>query len=339
MKKILSLMLALVLVFSLVACGTTNQETISETKTETTAETKTETSVETTSETQAEEKTSNGLTGKVNIYTRDSSSGTRGAFEELVGFKDKLASSAAEVSSNGDMATKVGQDANGIGYVSLTTDFEANNIKPLAYEGVAPSEEAVLDGSYKLKRPFSFVTRAAGNFVSEDTEQLVEAFIVFMTQSTEGLEAVASAGGIVDINSGKPWEELKAQFPAVDKDNSGITIRTGGSTSVEKALKAAIEAFQPLAGGVQFVSSHTGSGDGFKNTLGSEKDSANAVDIGFASREFKAEETVKDGKLTGVFAQDAVVVVVNASNPTEDLTNDKLFNIFTGASANWEDVK
>ena len=28
------------------------------------------------------------------------------------------------------MATKVGEDVQGIGYVSLTTDFEANNLHP-----------------------------------------------------------------------------------------------------------------------------------------------------------------------------------------------------------------
>lgn len=46
MKKILAMLLALVLVFSLVACGTTNKETTTETSAETTTETKEETSAE-----------------------------------------------------------------------------------------------------------------------------------------------------------------------------------------------------------------------------------------------------------------------------------------------------
>lgn len=279
-----------------------------------------------------------GLTGAINVYTRDSSSGTRGAFEELVDFEKKLTEKAAETSGNGDMATKVGQDTNAIGYVSLTTDFEANNLKALGYEGVLPSEEAVLDESYTLKRPFSFVTRATGTYESDDAEALVAAFVDFITKSTEGMEAVAAEGGIVDVASGKAWEEIAKDHEVVAKDNSGITIRTGGSTSVVKTLEAAIELFKPLAGNPNFVSDHTGSGDGFKRVLGAEKDSANAADIGFASRDFKKDETVDQGAASGVYCQDAVVVVVHKDNKVESLTQKMVFDIFTGAVEKWEDI-
>ena len=84
--------------------------------------------------------------------------------------KEMLLDGAVTVDSNGDMATKVGQDANGFGYVSLSTDFEANNIKALNYEGVTPSEETVLDGSYGMQRPFMFVTRADGDFADDRTQ-------------------------------------------------------------------------------------------------------------------------------------------------------------------------
>ncbi|HLV49617.1 MAG TPA: hypothetical protein VKY25_01670, partial [Erysipelothrix sp.] len=69
------------------------------------------------------------------VYSRDESSGTRGAFEEIVGIEG-LTQEAAIASSNGDLATQVGQNLNGIGYVSLSTDFETNGIKPLSFEGV-----------------------------------------------------------------------------------------------------------------------------------------------------------------------------------------------------------
>ena len=74
--------------------------------------------------------------GTIAVYSRDASSGTREAFEKANDMVDQLTDSAITVDSNGDMATKVGQDANGIGYVSLSTDFEANNLKALNYEGV-----------------------------------------------------------------------------------------------------------------------------------------------------------------------------------------------------------
>ena len=47
-----------------------------------------------------------GLKGEIHVYTRDSTSGTREAFEKGVGFEKELTKSATEVSSNDDMAAK-----------------------------------------------------------------------------------------------------------------------------------------------------------------------------------------------------------------------------------------
>lgn len=277
----------------------------------------------------------------IKIYSRDSSSGTRGAFEELIGLEDgKLTNDFVTAESNGDMATKVGLDEAGIGYVSLTTDFKANKIKPVKFEGVEPSEAATISGEYKLSRPFMFVTRAKGDFESEDKEALVAAFIDFLTNSKEGLEAVASKGGIVDTSKAKPWSELKAAHPIVDKDNSGLTLKTGGSTSVEGALKAGLEAFVPLAGNFKFEMGHTGSGAGHERTLGKDKDSVNKIDIGFASRKFKDSEAVDAALASGTFALDAVVVVVSEKNDAvSDLNAAQLVQIFSGEVKNWKDVK
>ena len=157
------------------------------------------------------------MTGQINVYTRDAASGTREGFEKVVGFEDQLTDKANEVASNGEMATQVGSDVQGIGYVSLTTDFAANNLHPANYEGVEPSIETVIDGSYLLSRPFCYTTRASGDYESDEKEQLVKAFIAFMTESTEGKEAVLSAGGIVDVDDSTPWEELKADPRSLTK--------------------------------------------------------------------------------------------------------------------------
>lgn len=275
----------------------------------------------------------------INVYTRDSSSGTREAFESIIGLEEgALTADSAETTSNADMATQVGKDAAGIGYVSLSTDFAANNLTALKYDGVEATTATVNGGSYKLARPFNYVTRAAGDFGSTEKEQLVAAFIDYLTNSKEGLQVILNAGGIVDVDSGKPWSELKAAHPIVDQDNSAITIRTAGSTSVEKTLSAAIESFIPLAGNFSYAPNQTGSGDGWKRVLGGEKDGANAADIGFASREFKsAEEPVADALASGAYALDAVVVVVNKENTTvTDLDADKLVEIFSGEVTTWD---
>ena len=229
------------------------------------------------------------------------------------------------------MATKVGEDTAGIGYVSLSTDFEANNVKPLQFEGVEASTDTVLDGSYAMQRPFNYVTRAAGDYESDDKELLVAAFIAYITESEEGMAVVESEGGIVDYTNARPWAEVAADYPVLEQDNSGITIRTAGSTSVEGAISAALAAFQPLAGNVQYAMNQSGSGDGWKRVLGEEKDGANAADIGFASRPFEAEEDVSTAMASGSFCQDAVVVIVEASNALENLTAAQIKDIYSGA--------
>lgn len=277
--------------------------------------------------------------GKViNVYVRDASSGTRAAFEEAIKLEE-LSSNVIEVTSNGDMATKVGSNDFGIGYVSLTTDFEANNLKALMFNGVAPSVETVLDNSYTMSRPFAYVTRAKGNFESDEKEQLVNAFIDYLQNSTEGMLVVESTGGIVNLSKGVAWAELKKNHPIVDQDNSAITLNTAGSTSVSKTLEASLASFQPMAGNFQFATNQSGSSDAFKRVLGSEKDGANAADIGFASRPFKQEETVKDGMLSGTYCMDAVVAVVHSTNELDDITTENLKAVYEGKITSFEEVK
>ncbi|MGX8851541.1 substrate-binding domain-containing protein [Amedibacillus sp. YH-ame10] len=309
MKKTLMLGLACLMSVSLMACGSNDDS-------------------------------AQGVTGEIKVYTRDSSSGTREAFEKGVGFEGKLTKTANEVTSNDDMAAKVGSVKNGIGYTSLSTDFEKNGVKPLKFEGVEASAETVLDGTYKLQRPFKYATRAAGDFGSDDKEQLVKAFLDYLENSSEGMAVVKKAGGEVDLTKAVAWEELASKYPVLEKDNSGITITTGGSTSVDKTVKAALESFSPLAGNVKFTMNHSGSGDAVPRVLGKEKDGPNKADIGFASREFKAEEDVTGAMMSGQYCLDAVVAVVNKDNNSFDnMTKDQLMKIFTGEFAKWEDIK
>ncbi|MCR0420904.1 substrate-binding domain-containing protein [[Clostridium] innocuum] len=284
-----------------------------------------------------------GVSGDIKVYTRDSSSGTREAFEKGVDFEGSLTKNAIEVSSNDDMAAKVGADKNGIGYTSLSTDFEKNGVSALQYEGVTASSESVLDGSYKLQRPFMYVTRAAGDYGSDDKEQLVQAFLDFMQNSTEGMAIVKKNGGEVDESKAKPWDELSKKYEAVlGKDNSAITITTCGSTSVEKTVKASLEAFSPMAGNFKFTMNQSGSGDAVPRVLGKEKDGPNKGDIGFASRAFKEDgsEDISKAMESGQYCIDAIVAVVNKENTdVTSLTQAQLKSIFTGETLKWEDIK
>ena len=61
------------------------------------------------------------------------------------------------------------------------------------------------------------------------------------------------------------------------------------------------------------------------------------VQIGMASRELSDEEK---GQLTPiVIANDGIAVIVNAENPTEDISLENVKKIFLGETLMWEDVK
>ncbi|MEG0291038.1 MAG: substrate-binding domain-containing protein, partial [Erysipelotrichaceae bacterium] len=109
----------------------------------------------------------------------------------------------------------------------------------------------------------------------------------------------------------------------------------------EKTLKAALESFQPMAGSYKFTMNQTGSGDGWKRVLGSEKDGASGADIGFASREFKAgEEDITNAVKSGTYCVDAVVTIVNETNKNmKDITAAQIKDIYTAKLTKWEDVK
>ncbi len=286
----------------------------------------------------------------IKVYTRDSTSGTREAFFEIIGKKaaakdnSLLAASMSEVTGNGDMIAKVKGDKYGIGYISLSS-LETSGLKGLKVNGVEPTKANVLNGTYAIKRNFNYMIRS--EFATPAEEYLTKAFIAYMT-SVEGLGTIASEGGIVDTTGAKSWNDVKATLSAeikeqLGKDNSAITLKLGGSTSVEKIALALGREFKKVAGNVQVTNNHTGSGDAYKRTQGGDKDSANALHIGFLSREIKltSDEPAKSGTY-GKLATDAIVVVVNTENKVVDnITLELLTKVFLKENniSKWKDVK
>ncbi len=126
-----------------------------------------------------------GRDAAINVYTREEGSGTRGAFEELVMKKAKITPKAGVANSTGAIRTAVSGDPNGIGYVSLGSANEA--VKVLAVDGVKPEKNTVLGGSYKIVRPFIYLTKGMPS-------GLVKEFLDFVLspegQAIVGLEFV-----------------------------------------------------------------------------------------------------------------------------------------------------
>jgi phosphate transport system substrate-binding protein len=93
----------------------------------------------------------------INVVTREEGSGTRGAFEEIIMKGTKIKGDAIVQSSAGAIKQTVAQDPNAVGYISLAS--LSSEVKALKISGVAPSEQTVLDGTYKVQRPFLFLTK------------------------------------------------------------------------------------------------------------------------------------------------------------------------------------
>lgn len=92
--------------------------------------------------------------------TRDTASGTRGAFEDIMKLKKKISgkkvsaiSQRAQVANgNGALKTMVASNPYAIGYISLgTVDTSVN---ALSIDGTEASVDNVKNGSYKVARPF-----------------------------------------------------------------------------------------------------------------------------------------------------------------------------------------
>jgi phosphate transport system substrate-binding protein len=99
----------------------------------------------------------NGKTGGIAVVSREPGSGTRGAFEEIVKFQDKLVQGAIEFDGTGAIKAEVSRNVDAIGYISLGS--VDNTIKALSVEGVAASTANVKNNTYKIARPFILMTR------------------------------------------------------------------------------------------------------------------------------------------------------------------------------------
>lgn len=95
------------------------------------------------------------------VIGREAGSGTRHAFEELLGVEE-CCTYANELDSTGAVAARVASTPGAIGYVSLDIlNRKDSEIRALSLDGVRPSTENIASGSYRLYRPFIMITKGA----------------------------------------------------------------------------------------------------------------------------------------------------------------------------------
>ncbi|EKF85827.1 phosphate ABC transporter substrate-binding protein [Methanobacterium formicicum] len=114
-----------------------------------------------------------GSDAQINVIVREDGSGTRDAVQDIVlgklsnGTKVAFVKSAIVQSSTEAVQQAVAQDPNAVGFISFAS---VNSTKALQINNVAPSEATILDGTYKIQRPFLFLVKG-------DPKGAVKAFI------------------------------------------------------------------------------------------------------------------------------------------------------------------
>lgn len=93
----------------------------------------------------------------ITVVSREEGSGTRGAFEDIVMNKEKISDKVIIQSSTGAVRSTVAGDKNAIGFVSLASVDKS--VKALKVDGVEPGVDTVKNGTYKISRPFLYLTR------------------------------------------------------------------------------------------------------------------------------------------------------------------------------------
>lgn len=120
------------------------------------------------------------------VIGRESGSGTRSAFEELLEVEDQC-KYAQELNETGAVLAKVAETKGAIGYVSL--DVIDDSVTTMKLNGVEASEKTIKDGSYMLQRPFVMATKGE---ISEQNEK-VKAVFDFI-DSDAGQEVIKKVG-------------------------------------------------------------------------------------------------------------------------------------------------
>lgn len=127
-----------------------------------------------------------GADAPITVVSREDGSGTREAFTTLIMNKKDIIKTAIVQNSTGAVRTTVAGDKNAIGYVSLSS--LSQDVKSIDIDGIAATEANVQAGTYKLQRPFIYVTKGAPS-------GLAKAFIDFVL-SPEGQNIIVEEGAI-----------------------------------------------------------------------------------------------------------------------------------------------
>ncbi len=280
----------------------------------------------------------------ITVVVREQGSGTREAFDKVVTdgehfLEEKDAdgkkvynttNTAVQQTKTGNVLSSVAADKNAIGYISLGSLNDS--VKFISVDGVVPSTATVLDGTYKIQRPFVVMTNknVTLNAITQD-------FMNYLKSAST--KAHAETAGCIFLEDASKRANQGATPIEVGTYEKQATLPTGGkivvrgSTSMEKFINAAAKAYAELYGAkaeevfdIQLEGSSVGrkavQGDKNGNVIGLSSASVNQADI----NSFNA-------------CLDAVVVIVHKDNTAvSNLTLKNLYDIFSGKVTKFSEI-
>jgi phosphate transport system substrate-binding protein len=255
----------------------------------------------------------------ITVLSREDGSGTRGAFIELFGIEKKDTSGkkvdyttdeAAITNSTAVMLASVAGDNYAIGYVSLGSLNDS--VKAVKIDGADATVSNINNGSYKISRPFNIAVKEGLTPVAQD-------FVNFIL-SDKGQKVIAA----------NKYIQVAAKSYISSKASGKIVV--SGSSSVSPVMEKLIEAYKSENPNAKIELQTSDSTTGVTNAING------TCDIGMVSRSLKDSEKSK-GVQEVTIAIDGIAVIVNKSNPTENLSKAQVEQIFTGKTLKWNEVK
>ncbi len=254
------------------------------------------------------------------VVSREDGSGTRTAFEEIVK-KDGVKLQDATLTSDMEMAgetgvviSKVETNATAIGYVSLSS--VGDTVKKVKVNGVEATVENVQNGSYQMKRPFVLLTSTQYTL----TPAAQDFFHYCMSE--EARDEIEAEGCILSDRT------LGEYTTAIDTLQG--TVKVEGSTSMKLLMTALIGEYKTVQPNVTVQATYNGSSNGRSAV---QEDTTGST-VGIASSA-KASDKYDEHTL----CLDAIAVIVNKSNTLDDLSVERLFDIYTGAVVKFSEIR
>lgn len=241
---------------------------------------------------------------------RERGSGTRISFLDFLNLEEEGLKEENEtiVSDTEVVLSAVESDFYAIGYLSGSK--AGQTVKAVSINGIMPSGETIIDGTYPLSRTFYLVSKA-------ETNELTQDFLNFVQNSTKIIEAC----GYIPVK--------EAQAYASEKPEGELKI--SGSSSVYPLIEELAAQYETENPNAEIEINKTDSSNGIKNV---EQDIAH---IAMSSLELTEEELA--GKTQVPVAKDGIAVIVNIHNPIKDMTMEQLRNIYTGSLSVWKEAK